>query len=288
MPEEPASVFEFVANGDGLKVCVGGVETVFLRDPVRELTVSVTEWRAILQATEFRERQDGTPTLLSHRLRVEAVGKLRDPIGFINGGPDTGEITEFPIYIHQYDADDAQRLKQLEDYNGLLREEQECLTHQFHQKPHTARLNFDPEDIMNNKYYPSTFLTIQVSQELMEEFFKFTDNNNEIKIDFYLKFFNLFSQVEKQNSDKITHKPLALCNETRNVLYGNLVSFSFKTIEDNQSVSILRENHSQRDPISPNLNFHQTTVQQNLQKISETLSYVLYVLCFGVLAMIFK
>lgn len=100
MSEKLVTIYQFIDDEKGLKVSAGDTEALFLRDPDRVLTVSVTNWRPIVQSTDFKDRNDGGPTLLSHLLRIEAVGKLEhQKIEFVNGGPESGEIEELPITI---------------------------------------------------------------------------------------------------------------------------------------------------------------------------------------------
>lgn len=295
MSEEPAPVYQFLNDGDGLTVSVGGVEKHFLRDADRQITISVTDWRTIVQSTDFRKRQDGAPTLLSHRLRAEAVGKLKgQKIEFINGGPESTGIAEFPIDIRQYDLDEANSLKSLRDTTSNLQEIRGGPTEKFYAKPHTAVLHFDPNDVNNQKYHPSTFLTVYVSKELMDEFYEFTKKNKSYEINFYLKFFNIYSQIGKDLDGKIAHSPLAVCEEFGNNLYGDLTFFSLKSVEEHNSSDVdidgspPKKERALIKSGSANLHFHQTIVQQNLQKMSETLTYMLCVLCIGLIVMFFK
>lgn len=292
MSEKPAPTYHFSDNGSGLKVSVGDTESLFLRAYDKALTLSVTKWRPIFQSTDFKDRIDGAPTLLSHFLRIEAHGKLKyTEIGFINGGHKAGKIKEFPVFIRQYDDDNANRIIDLRDAARLLRHDND--SYKYYDKSHTAALYFDPKDTSYDGYFPSTFLEIYVSKDLMEELLQFIHKYHPVEIEFQLKFFNIFTQLKIHDDDEISHSHFAFCKKEENVIYGNLNSFSVKTVDHDRSDNngdggIYREQLHQRETVSNDLRFHQSSIQQTLQKISENISYILYVTSFIIFVIIFS
>jgi hypothetical protein len=291
MSEKPAPIYQFSDNGNGLKVSIGDTEALFLRDPDRELTVSITKCRSSIRSTNAKDPTDGVPTLLSHLWRIEAIGTLdKQKIALIDGESEIIEITEFPITIDQYDNDAAENLNIMRDSSRMLRGDVN-ITPKYYDQPHTAVFYFDPNDTQNAKLYPSTFLCVFVSANLMAELVDFIYKNKGADIRFNLKFENSYSQIETKNRKNISYSFFALCHN-ENCLYGNLTWFCLKSDEygqsNNNDVRSYQEKVQQIDSYSNDLRSHQVSVQQNLQKIANNTSYLIYIICFIIFVIIFK